>query len=245
MSAYDPKRYHRAARRVGASKIPSLRCHEWGRRFWPCRRCKLLASSGVTMAAGAMISLSFAVSPPLTLLPPRPVPVDVNGNVTSQQHRTIETVGAAIVDTFEGRWQATDGIPPIPVLLRDPLAGLIGSQPMLPLAQDAPQVTRVEPHDLAPRLEQQESPRDPLAGLIGGLPMLPLAQDAPQVTLVEPHDLAAAPQREQEEESVTVALREPPARPSDVCARHGLRRVNYTQNHHRYWRCAVSAGRRG
>jgi hypothetical protein len=26
-----------------------------------------------------MISLSVAVSPPLTLLPPRPVPVDVNG----------------------------------------------------------------------------------------------------------------------------------------------------------------------
>ena len=50
------------------------------------------------MAAGAMISLSLAVSPPLTL-PPQPEPVDVkgkpqrpgavgvNGNVTSQQHR--------------------------------------------------------------------------------------------------------------------------------------------------------------
>jgi hypothetical protein len=145
---------------------------------------RLLASSGVTMAAGAMISLSFAVSPPLTLVPPRPMPVDVNGNVTSQQQRAIETVGAAIDDTFERRWPAaTDYFPPLP----------------------------------AP-------PRDLLEGLIGG-------------TQVEPHDFAAAPQPEQQE-SVKVALNEPPARPSDVCARHGLRRVDYTQNRHRYWRCA-------
>jgi hypothetical protein len=158
---------------------------------------QLLASSGVTMAAGAMISLSIAVSPPLTLLPPRSVPVDVNGNVTSQQHRTTETVGAAIADPFERRWPAAaDYIPLMPM----------------------------------PR-------RDPLEGLIGGLPILPLAQDAPQVTQVGSHDLAAAPQPEQQE-SVTVALQQSPARPSDVCARHGLRRVAYTQNHHRYWRCA-------
>ena len=144
---------------------------------------QLLASGGVTMAAGAMISLSFAVSPPLTLLPPRPVPVDVNGNVISQQHRPIETMGAAIADTFERRWQATDDIPPI-----------------------------------------RMPPRDPLEGLIGG-------------TQIDPHDLAAAAQPEQQE-PVTVVLNEPPARPSDVCARHGLRCVDYTQNHHRYWRCA-------
>jgi hypothetical protein len=31
---------------------------------------QLLASSGVMAAAGAMISLTVAVSPPLTLLPP-------------------------------------------------------------------------------------------------------------------------------------------------------------------------------
>ena len=58
---------------------------------------QLLASSGVMAAAGAMISLTFAVSPPLTLLPPRPVPADVNGNVISQQ-----TVSAATTDTFGG-----------------------------------------------------------------------------------------------------------------------------------------------
>lgn len=127
---------------------------------------QLLASSGVTMAAGAMISLSFAVSPPFTLLPPRPASVDASGNVTPQQHRTRETAGAATADTFERRWQAaTDDIPPmpVPVPLRDPLEGLIGGLP-----QDALQVTQIE------------SPRDPLEGLIGGLHMLPLAQDVPQ-----------------------------------------------------------------
>jgi hypothetical protein len=180
------------------------------------------------------------------------VPVDASGNVTPQQHRTSETVGAAIANTFERRWQtATDDIPPMPVLPRDPLEDLIRGLAMLPLAQDAPPATQVEPQRDplegligglpmtrdAPQVTQVEPPRDPLEGLIGGLPMLPLAQDAPQMTQVEPHNLAAAPQPEQQE-SVTVVPQEPPARPSDVCARHGLRRVDYTQNHHRYWRCA-------
>jgi hypothetical protein len=148
-----------------------------------------------------MVSLSFAVSPPLTLLPPLPVPIDVNGNVTSNQQRAAETVGAAIDDTFKGRWQtATDDLPPMP----------------------------------APR-------RDLLEGLIGGLLTLPLAEDAPQVTQVELHDLVAAPQPEQQE-SVAVVPQEPPARASDVCARHGLRRISYTENHHRYWRCAAGRG---
>ena len=66
---------------------------------------QLLASGGVTMAAGAMISLSFAVSPPLTLVPPHSEPLDVNGNVTTQGHRSSETVDAAIAGTFERRWQ--------------------------------------------------------------------------------------------------------------------------------------------
>ena len=115
------------------------------------------------MAAGAMVSLSFAVSPPITLLPPRPVPIDASGNVPSQQQRTSETMGAASADTFERRWQAaTDDIPPM--LVRDPLEGLIGGLPTLPLAQDAPRLAQIEPS------------RDLLEGLIGGLPMLPLAK---------------------------------------------------------------------
>ena len=80
--------------------------------------------------------MSFAVSPPLTLLPPRSGPVDVNGNVTSQQHWPIETVGAAIADDFERRWQATDDMPLKPVPTHDPLEGLIGG-------------THVGPDDLA------------------------------------------------------------------------------------------------
>ena len=89
------------------------------------------------MAAGAMISLAVAVSPPISLLPARPVPVDVNGNVASQQRRPIERVGAAIADKFERRWQATGDVPLMPVPARNPLEGLIGG-------------TQIGPHDLAP-----------------------------------------------------------------------------------------------
>ena len=153
---------------------------------------QLLASSGVAMAAGALISLSFAVSPPLKLVPQLPAPFDTSG-IPSQQHSNIGTVGARIADDFGRRWQtATDDLPPMAV-------------------------------------------RDPLQGLIGGL--LPRAEDALQATQVEPHNLAAAPEPEQQE-SFTEVAQELPTRPSDVCARQGLRRVNYTQNHHRYWRCA-------
>ena len=92
---------------------------------------RLLAMSGVTMAAGAMISLSFAVSPPLMLLPPLPVPIDAKGNVASQSDQTAETVGGAIANNFERRWQASDTplMPP-----RDPLRGLIGG--VLPLTRE-------------------------------------------------------------------------------------------------------------
>lgn len=121
---------------------------------------RLLAVTGVTMAAGAMISLWFAVSPSLTLLPPLPAPVEASGTVTSRQHQITETVSAAIADTFDGRGQAADDdIPLIPAPKRDPLEGLIGGLLTLPLAPDAPQVSPVEPHDLAAasQAEQQKS----------------------------------------------------------------------------------------
>ena len=153
---------------------------------------QLLASSGVAMAAGALISLSFAVSPPLKLVPQLPAPFDASG-VASQQQSNIETVGAAIADNFGRRWQtATDDLPPMTV-------------------------------------------RDPLQGLIGGL--LPGPEDVIEVTQAEPQNIAAAPEPERQE-SLTEVSQESPARPSDVCTRQGLRRVTYTQNHHRYWRCA-------
>jgi hypothetical protein len=105
----------------------------------PMQAMRLLAMSGVTMAAGAMISLSFAVSPPLMLLPPLPVPIDAKGNVASQSDQTAETVGGAIANNFERRWQASDTplMPP-----RDPLRGLIGG--VLPLTRDA---ARIAAHD--------------------------------------------------------------------------------------------------
>jgi hypothetical protein len=47
--------------------------------------------------------LTFAVSPPLALLPPGQVAVAVADSVMSQQ-----TVGAAATETFEGRIEAAD-----------------------------------------------------------------------------------------------------------------------------------------
>jgi hypothetical protein len=181
---------------------------------------KLLALSGVMAAAGAMISLTFAVSPPLTLVPPRQVAVDVNDNVISHQ-----TVGEATTDTFGGGTESTDDIPPIPIQPREGSDqpregsdGLSGDSPMLPVSQEAPQVT--------PR-------RDPLEGLIGGLLSV---QNAPPMKLVEQQEPAAAPEPKQQGLATAMA-QEPPAQPHDVCARHGLRRVYYNQNNHRYWRC--------
>src|SRR5262249_12395084 len=159
------------------------------------------------------ISLTFALSPPLTLLPPRQVAVDVNDNIISQQ-----TVGAATTDTFGARSESTDDIPSLPIQPREGFDGLSGATQMLPRAQEAPATP----------------PRDPLEGVIGGLLFV---QDALPMKQVEQQEAAAAPQPEQQGPT-TVMAQQPPARPSDVCARHGLRRVYYTQNNHRYWRCA-------
>jgi hypothetical protein len=184
-----------------------------GQTIFPMQAMKLLASSGVMAAAGAMISLTFALSPPLTLLPPRQVAVDVNDNVMPQQ-----TVGAAATETFEERTESTDGIPPMPIP-RQRIDGLSGDTQMLPMPQEAPRTT----------------PRpDPLEGLIGGLLF---GQDAPPMKHVEQQEPAAAPQPEQQG-SATALAQATPAQPTGVCARHGLHRVYYTQNNHRYWRCA-------
>jgi len=187
-----------------------------GQTILAMQAMKLLASSGVTAAAGAMISLTFAVSPPLTLVPPRQVAVDVNDNVISHQ-----TVGAATTDTFGGGTESTDDIPPTPIQPREGSDGLSNDSPMLPVSQEEPQVT--------PR-------RDPLEGLIGGLMFV---QDVPPMKLVEQQEPVAAPQHGPEQQGPSTAMaQEPAAQPSDVCARHGLRRVYYNQNNHRYWRCA-------
>src|SRR5262249_21071844 len=156
---------------------------------------QLLASSGVIAAAGALISLTIAVSPPLTLLPPRSAPAEVN----TQQQRTIESVGAATTDNLGHRMESTDDIPPIKP--REGLDGLSGGPQMLSLPQDAPRVT--------PR-------RDLLCSLSNKSPRL----------------------HPKQQESAMAMVQEPPAQPSDACARQGLRRIYYTQNNHRYWRCA-------
>src|SRR5262249_52592077 len=120
-----------------------------GQTILAMKAMQLLASSGVMAAAGAMISLTFAVSPPLTLLPPRPVPVDVNGKVMPHQ-RPMEAWGAVAPDLSERRGEAPDDIPPIPPLPREEPEGVISGLRLLPMPQDAPPVT--------PR-------RDPLEGL--------------------------------------------------------------------------------
>ena len=64
-----------------------------------------------------------------------------------------------------------------------------------------------------------------------------------QVSNSEPA-LAMAPSQEPAsvakpsgERALALVAPKPPTRPSDVCARNGLRRIEYTQNNHRYWRC--------
>ena len=77
--------------------------------------------------------------------------------------------------------------------------------------------------------------RDLLEGLIGGLLFV---QDTPPMKQIEEQASAAAPQPEQQGQTTAMA-QQPAAQPSDVCIRQGLRRVYYTQNNHRYWRCAA------
>jgi hypothetical protein len=185
-----------------------------GQTIFPMQAMKLLESSGVMAAAGAMISLTFALSPPLTLLPPRQVAVHVDDNIISQQ-----TVGAATADTFGVSSESTDDIPSMPIQPREGFDGLSGDTQMLPMPLEAPRTT--------PR-------RDPLDGLIGGLLF---GQDVPPMKQDEQQEAAAALQPEQQG-STTAMAQLTPAQPTDVCARHGLRRVYYTQNNHRYWRCA-------
>ena len=199
---------------VGASKsvIPVPRMAQ---TVSAMQAMQLLALSGVTMAAGAMISLSLAVSPPLTL-PPRPVPVDVkgkpprpgavgvNGSVTSQQHRPA---------------------PPRPGAVD--VKGNVASQQHRPIETVGAAIAgnferRWQAADDMPLMPVPH--RDLFAGLVGG-------------TQIGLHDLTAAAESEQQE-SVRVVLNEPPARPTDVCARRGLRRVEYTQKRNRHWRCA-------
>ena len=81
-------------------------------------------------------------------------PVDASGNVSSWQKQIIETVSAAVADTFEHRWH---DIPAVPH--PDALDGLTDDPSMLPVAQDAPKLALAEPPDLAVASQpEQENP---------------------------------------------------------------------------------------
>jgi hypothetical protein len=79
-------------------------------------------------------------------------------------------------------------------------------------------------------------PHESLENGIDEISTLPVVLDAPKLAPTEQRDIAAASQLD-ERDPVKMLLPLPPTRPSDVCARYGLYRVDYTQNHHRYWRC--------
>ena len=150
-----------------------------------------LTSAGVGAAAGALIAFSFTMSPPLTLVPPRPS--DANGNPSL--HQNTEVVVAS-TDEFDGRWHvAVDDIPPMPASkVEDPLdLQVANSEPVLAMAPS--QEPQVKQDDFA--------------------------------SVAKPSG----------ERALALVGPKPPTRPSDVCARNGLRRIEYTQNHHRYWRC--------
>jgi hypothetical protein len=70
----------------------------------------MLAPAGVGAGAGALIAFSFAMSPPLALLPSRPA--DANGNLPFHQSVGVADTSA---DGFDGRChEAINGIPPMP-----------------------------------------------------------------------------------------------------------------------------------
>src|SRR5262249_8486552 len=150
-----------------------------------------LTSAGVGAAAGALIAFSFTMSPPLTVVPPRPS--DANGNPSFHQNTGG---GVASTHAFDRRWHV--GIHCIP-----PMPAPKGEEPPdLPFSNNQPAL-------------EVASSQEPQVG-----------QD----------DFASAAKPSGERALALVAPK-PPTRPSDVCARNGLRRIEYTQNHHRYWRC--------
>jgi len=172
-----------------------------------------LTSVGVGAAAGALIAFSFTMSPPLTLLPSRPG--DANGNPSL--HRSTKVVVASAGE-FDGHWHATiKDIPPMP-------ASTVGSA-----------------DDFNGRWHEA----------INGIPPMPASKsnDSPnlqdiampsmiavQVPSTEPDKFESVSKPQQDNPEALVVVK-PPARPSDVCARNGMYRIEYTRNRHRYWRC--------
>jgi hypothetical protein len=150
----------------------------------------MLASTGVGAAAGALIAFSFAMFPPLTLLPFRAS--DANGNLSS--HRDVEIAGVS-ADDFNGRWRkVANGIPPMPTSK----------------SGDAPDLQNSTSLPIPSMMPVPVPPTEPNAFESVSKP----SQDSP-VALVVPK----------------------PSGPSNVCARNGLYRIEYTRNNHRYWRC--------
>src|SRR5215475_10549197 len=76
--------------------------------------------------------------------------------------------------------------------------------------------------------------KDPLDDESSGEPIPTMAPAQEQQA--EPDDFASVA-KPSNEAKLAFAAPKPLARSSDVCVRNGLRRIEYTQNHHRYWRC--------
>jgi hypothetical protein len=173
----------------------------------------ILTSAGVGAAAGALIAFSFAMSPPFTLLPPRPG--DANGN--PPLHRSTKVVVASAGE-FDGLWHAaTKDITPMPtstVASADDFNGrwheAINGIPPMPASKsnDSPNLQDIP---MPSMIAVQGSPTEP-----------------------DKFEFVSKPQQDNPEAPVVV---KPPARPSDVCARNGMYRIEYTQNRHRYWHC--------
>jgi hypothetical protein len=191
----------------------------WGRFIIAWReiaRGFTASAAGVGAAAGALVAFSFTMSPPLTLLPPRPG--DANGNPTF--HRSTEIVVAS-ADEFDGRWHAAiKDVPPMPtskvtVASADEFDGrwhaAIKDIPSMPTS------TVKDAFDLQ-----------------GSNVLAMMAMVPSQEPLADPGGFASVANQEH---TVALVAPKPSAQPSDVCARNGLRRIEYTRNHHRYWRC--------
>lgn len=117
----------------------------------------MLASAGVGAAAGALIAFSFAMSPPLSLLPSRPN--DANGNLSL--HRNAESANA-LADDFDLR-----DLPPMPTSKVEESSALQD-----PTGSAMPSMTAVQ----LPPTQQDElefvlkSPQNSLVALVGPKP---------------------------------------------------------------------------
>ena len=108
---------------------------------------QVLASSSVTVAAGAMISLSASLSPPLTFVPPLPVAADPIAKTIDIPPVAIMSPKQELAQEFGGRWHQAAVID-TPAMYDDQLGELVIFPPIGDLPASESPFAPVSPNDL-------------------------------------------------------------------------------------------------